>query len=158
MQHRFSQSTLLRYETSITYRCIKTSHARAQFIKVFAKLNKFQKSKTNWKWVGGSRSHSDKKKGKSSKNKVLRLYNSPLAESMHSECDSAPRAKKPKVYKTCNVCPKAFPSAHYLTKHKQEAGTRRNRQYGRVCLLTLRYSHIQMMESILICRNKMIDN
>ena len=32
-----------------------------------------------WKWVGGSRSHLDKKKiGKSAKNKVLRLYNSPL--------------------------------------------------------------------------------
>ena len=29
---------------------------------------------------------------------------------------------------------------------------RRNRQYGRVCLLTLRYSHIQMMDSIPICR------
>ena len=33
----------------------------------------------NWKWVGGFRSHLDKKKiGKSSKNKILRLYNSPL--------------------------------------------------------------------------------
>ena len=32
--------------------------------------------------------------------------------------------------------------------------TRRNRQYGRICLLTLglRYSHIQMLDSILICR------
>ena len=27
-----------------------------------------------------------------------------------------------------------------------------DRAYGRVCLLTLRYSHIQMMNSILICR------
>ena len=36
------------------------------------------------------------------------------------------------------------------TNKKQD--TRRNRQYGRVCLLTLRYSHIQMMDSILICR------
>ena len=44
------------------------------------------------------------------------------SDSMHSECDSAPQAKKQKVYKTCNVCLKAFPSAHYLTKHKQEAG------------------------------------
>ena len=43
-----------------------------------------------------------KKIGKSSKNKVLRLYNSPLADSMHSECDSAPQAKQQKVYKTCN--------------------------------------------------------
>ena len=66
-----------------------------------------------------------KKIGKSSKNKVLRLYNSLLADSMHSECDSAPQAKKQKVYKTCNVCLKAFPSAHYLTKHKQEAGHKR---------------------------------
>ena len=41
---------------------------------------------------------------------------------VHSECDSAPEAKKQNVYKTCNVCLKAFPSAHYLTKHKQEAG------------------------------------
>ena len=45
--------------------------------------------------------------------------------SMHSERDSAPQAKKQKVYKTCNVCPKAFPSAHHLTKHKQEAGHRK---------------------------------
>ena len=52
----------------------------------------------------------------------MRLYNSPLADSMHIECDSAPQAKKQNVYKTCNVCLKAFPSAHYLTKHKQEAG------------------------------------
>ena len=36
------------------------------------------------------------------------------------------------------------------TNKKQD--TRGNRQYGRVCLLTLRYSHIQMMDSILICR------
>ena len=44
------------------------------------------------------------------------------SDSMHNECDGAPQAKKQKVYKTCNVCLKAFPSAHYLTKHKQEAG------------------------------------
>ena len=28
----------------------------------FAKLKKFKKSQKNWKWVGGSRSHLDKKK------------------------------------------------------------------------------------------------
>ena len=43
------------------------------------KVKKIQKIQTNWKWVGGSRSHSDKKTiGKSSQKKVLRLYNSPL--------------------------------------------------------------------------------
>ena len=47
------------------------------------------------------------------------------SDSMHSECDSAPQAKKQTVYKTCNVCLEAFPSAHYLTKHKQEAGHKR---------------------------------
>ena len=44
------------------------------------------------------------------------------SDSMDSECDSTPLAKKQKVYTTCNVCLKAFPSAHYLTKHKKETG------------------------------------
>ena len=33
-------------------------------VRGFAKLNKFKKSKNNCKWVGGSRSHSDKKNWK----------------------------------------------------------------------------------------------
>ena len=59
----------------------KIKRVGAELVRVFAKLNKFQKSKKNWKWVGGSspRSHLDKTKiGKSSKNKVLRLYTSSL--------------------------------------------------------------------------------
>ena len=92
-------------------------------IRGFAKFKQFQKSpkKCGSGWVGPGLIRT-KKIGKSSKNKVLRLYNSPLADSMHIECDSFPQAKKQKVYKTCNVCLKVFPSAHYLTKHKQEAG------------------------------------
>ena len=88
------------------------------------KIPKIQK-KFGSGWVGPGLIWIKKKIGKSSKNKVLHLYNSLLADSMHSECDSAPQAKKQKVYKTCNVCLKAFPSAHYLTKHKQEAGHKR---------------------------------
>ena len=41
---------------------------------------------------------------------------------------------------------------HVKFGHTGPMGLERNRQYGRVCLLTLRYSHIQMMDSILICR------
>ena len=77
--------------------------------------------------MGGSRSHSDKKNGKSYKNKVLRLYNSPLLGGardmnfLNAIGPSAPLTKKQKVYTTSNVCLKTSPSAHYLTKHKQEA-------------------------------------
>ena len=41
---------------------------------------------------------------------------------------------------------------HVKFGHTGPLGLERNRQYGRVCLLTLCYSHIQMMSSILICR------
>ena len=41
---------------------------------------------------------------------------------------------------------------HVTFGHTGPLGLERNRQYGRVCLLTLRYCHIQMMNSILICR------
>ena len=41
---------------------------------------------------------------------------------------------------------------HVKFGHTGPLGLERNRQYGRVCLLTLRYGHIQMMDSILICR------
>lgn len=38
----------------------------------------------------------------------------------NSDSDSAPPAKKAKVYTTCKECDKTFPSAHYLNKHKKE--------------------------------------
>ena len=41
---------------------------------------------------------------------------------------------------------------HVKFGHTGPLGLERNRQYGRVCLLTLCYIHIQMMDSILICR------
>ena len=55
------------------------THTRGSIssIKGLCKVKKIPK--IIWKWVGGSRSHLDKKKiGKLSKNKVLHLYNSPL--------------------------------------------------------------------------------
>ena len=104
--------------------------------------------------MGGSRSHLDKKKKLENRPKtkfcvctIRSLLTACIVNAIVLHKQRSRKSTKPAM------CVWRLSLAHTIwpnTNKKQD--TRGNRQYGRVCLLTLRYSHIQMMDSILICR------
>ena len=153
-------------------------------VRGFAKLKKFQKSKKNWKWVGGSRAHLDKKNWKIVQKQsfasvqfvpICPLWCSNIKSKIGVGRHAVSRYHQLKKFFIAGDDPDYrdhdFPTPGYLIclsgymviQHPQSGNTQDasggnnvkfghrgplglERNGGRVCLVTLRYSHI------LICR------